>query len=171
MAIRVQTLPRITWELFRVVQSIPDTTEEAQINPELPALANLRPERTRDGRFRLPSFTFSVGVNRDNTMVLRTANKTPELLKHEQGHYDLLVLVTRALARELESLGAASVAELGRLVNEARQTHDERAETIDAKYDKQTNHSRDRAAQQRWDNAITAALANPRAEMIQNLRL
>jgi Bacterial protein of unknown function (DUF922) len=171
MAIRVQTLPRITWELFRVVQSIPDTTEEAQINPELPALANLRPERTRDGRFRLPSLAFSVGVNRDNTMVLRTANKTPELLKHEQGHYDLLVLVTRALARELESLEAASVAELGRLVNEARQTHDERAQTIDAEYDKQTNHSRDRAAQQRWDNAITAALANPRAAMIQNLRL
>lgn len=171
MAIRVQTLPRIGWELFRPVPSIPDTTEEAQIHPELPALANLRPERTREGRFRLPSFTLNVTVTRHDTMVVSTASKTADLLKHEQGHYDLLVLVTRALARELESLDAASVAELGRLVNTAYQTHDGRAQALDAEYDKQTNHSRDRAAQQRWDTAITAALANPAADVIQNLRL
>jgi hypothetical protein len=171
MAIRVLTLPRIGWELFRAVPSIPGTSEEAQINPELPALANLRPERTPGGRFRLPSFSFHIGVNQQSTMVVRTANKTADLLKHEQGHYDLLVLVTRALARELESLEADSVAELGRLVNEARSTHDERAQALDAEYDRQTNHSRDRAAQQRWDLAITSALANPRTDSIQNLQL
>ena len=171
MAIRVQALPPIGWELFRPVASIPDTSEEAQINPELPSVPNLHPERTPGGRFRLPSFTFSVGVNRQNTMIVRTASKTADLLKHEQGHYDLLVLVARAWARELESLEVESVAELGRQLAAARQTHDERAQALDAEYDKQTEHSRNRAAQQRWDIAITAALADPRSTTIANLPL
>ncbi len=171
MAIRVLSLPRIGWELFRTVASIPDTPEQAQIAPELPALNGLRPERTPAGRFRLPSFTFHVGVNRNDTMVVRGADKTADLLKHEQGHYDLLVLVTRAFARELESLEAPSVAELGRLMGAARQTHDDRAQAVDAKYDSETDHSRDRAAQQRWDNAITAALAQPVCDSFANLPL
>jgi hypothetical protein len=171
MAIRVMTLPRVGWELFRTVDSIQGTTEAAQISPELPALSNLRPERTPGGRFRLPSLTFTVGVDRNQTLVLRSANRTADLLKHEQGHYDLLVLVTRAMARELESLEAASVPELGRLVTATQQTHAARAQVVDEEYDKQTEHSRNRAAQQRWDTAIMAALASPRADSIQNLPL
>ncbi len=171
MAIRVTTLPRVGWELFRPVPSIPGTTEEAQIAPEFPALQGLRPERTPGGRFRLPSLTLNVGVNRQDTMVVNGANKTLDLLKHEQGHYDLLVLVTRAFARELESLEAASVPELGRLLNQARDTHDARAQALDAEYDKQTEHSRNRIAQQRWDNAIRTALALPSTTRIENLEL
>jgi len=64
MAIRVQTAPRIGWELFRPVTSVPNSTEEAQINPELSPVPTLRPERTPSGGFRLPSFTFTLGVNR-----------------------------------------------------------------------------------------------------------
>jgi Bacterial protein of unknown function (DUF922) len=171
MAIRVVAIPRIGWELFRTVPSIPDTPEQAQIAPELPALQGLRPERTPGGRFRLPAFTFHVGLNRHDTMVVRGAAKTADLLKHEQGHYDLLVLVTRAFARELESLEAASVAELGRLMGVARQTHDDRAQAVDAEYDKQTDHSRNRQAQQRWDMAIANALAQPRCDSISNFPL
>ncbi len=164
-------MPRITWGLFRTVSSIPDTTEEAQIAPELPAVNGLRPQRTAAGSFRLPSFTLHVGLNRSKTMVLRTANKTADLLKHEQGHYNLLVLVSRAFARDLESLEAASVAELGTLLSTARDTHDDRAQAIDAKYDSETDHSRNRAAQARWDNAIVAALAQARCDAIANLPL
>jgi len=171
VTIRVVTLPRISWALFRPVASIPDTTEEAQIAPEFPAVNGLRPERTPGGRFRLPSFVMHVRVNRRDTMVVRTANKTADLLKHEQGHYDLLVLVTRAFARELESLEAASVAELGSLLGTARQSHDERAQAVDAKYDSETDHSRNRAAQLRWNSAIVAALAQPRCDTIANLPL
>jgi hypothetical protein len=171
VAIRVIAIPRIGWELFRPVPSIPDAPEEAQISPELPALSNLRPERTPAGRFRLPSLTLNVGLDRANTLIVHGANKTPELLKHEQGHYDLLVLVTRALARDYESLEAASVAELGQLLNSTRQTHDGRAQALDAEYDKQTDHSRNRAVQQRWDTSIASGLALPKCDSIERLPL
>jgi len=171
MAIRVTTLPRVGWELFKAVDSIPDTTEEAQIHPELPALTGLRPERTKGGTFRLPAMTLNVGVNRQDTMILKTASKTADLLKHEQGHYDLMVLITRAMARDMEAVEADTVPELGRLVNEAQQTHADRATALDEEYDKATDHSRNRQAQANWDAAIAAALANPKADKIQNLPL
>jgi hypothetical protein len=168
MAVRVQTVGQISWTLFRSVGSIPDADEDAQINPEISPVPNLHPERTPAGKFRMPSFTFSVTVNRQNTMIVRTANKTADLLKHEQGHYDLLVLVCRALAREVESLEADSVQELGQQLATAQQTHDTRAQALDALYDKETDHSRNRTGQQRWDNAIAAALANPQTASILN---
>ena len=171
MAIRVTTLPRVSWDMFKTVDNIPDTPEEAQIHPEFAGVPRFSPARA-GGKFRLPAtLTLNVGLNRADTMVLRTATKTPELLKHEQGHYDLLVLVIRALARELESLEADSVAELGRLMTEAQQTHADRAQALDEAYDTQTNHSRDAQAQARWDGAISAALANPQTSKISNLDL
>ena len=171
MAIRVIAIPRVTWQMFREVGSIPDTTEEAQVNPELPAVSNIRPERTPGGKFRLPSFALNVRLNPADTLVVRGANKTDALLKHEQGHYDLLVLVARAWARELESLEAGSVAELGQQLAASQQTHADRATALDAEYDKQTDHSRKSDVQQQWDAAIAAALASPRADTIQNFQL
>ena len=171
MAVRVQTVGPISWSLFRPVASIPDTDEEAQINPEISPVPNLHPQRTQAGKFVMPSFTFSVNVNRQNTMIVRTANKTADLLKHEQGHYDLLVLVCRALAREVESLEADTVQDLGQQVATAQQTHDTRAQALDQLYDKETDHSRNRAGQMRWDTAIAAALANGQAATILNQQL
>jgi hypothetical protein len=168
MAVRVQTLGPLAWNLFRPVGSIQGTDEEAQINPEISPVPNLHPQRTPAGKFKLPSFTISVTVNRQETMVIRTARQTPELLKHEQGHYDLLVLVARALAREYESLEADSVQDLGQLVATAQSTHDARAQAVDALYDKETDHSRNRSGQQRWDLAIAAALAAQSADKILN---
>src|SRR5262245_5962059 len=94
---------RLSWSHFRTVSSLPDADEEAQVNPEMQPIQNVHPQKVGQ-RFRLPSMTLSVKINSQNTLVLKTANKTKELLQHEQGHLDLLVLVTRALARDLENL-------------------------------------------------------------------
>jgi hypothetical protein len=134
-------------------------------------IQNVLPQRTKEGRFRLPSLTLTVGLNRHNTMVLQKAKKTDELLKHEQGHFDILVLVTRALARELESLEAESAPDLGDLLQDARDRHSARADTIDAAYDTETEHSRKKQAQAKWDIAIAAALRDPKASKISGMEL
>lgn len=172
MSITVRAIPtRISWDLFRPVNSIPGTSETAQINPQMSPLHNLHPQRTPDGRFRFPSFTVTVGVNRQNTLVLRTANKTNELLQHEQGHYDLLILVCRAMARELDSLEAASVQDLGRQLQETKARHDARAQAIDAEYDRQTENSRNRPLQSKWDAAIAQAMRDPHASQVAGMPL
>lgn len=172
MSITVRANPtRVSWSHFRPVGSIPDSSEEAQINPEMPPLQNLHPQRTPNGRFRLPSTTLTVGLNGHNTIVVRTANKTAELLQHEQGHFDLLVLVTRALAKDLESIESASMDDLGRQVKDAVARHDARAQQIDAEYDKQTEHSRNRTEQSKWDTAIAQALRSPQATVVVGMPL
>ncbi len=172
MPIVVRVNPsRVTWAHFRPVAFIQDTTEEAQINPEMAPIRNVLPQRTKEGRFRLPSLTLTVGLNRHNTVVLQKANKNDELLKHEQGHFDILVLVTRALARELESLEAESAQDLGNLFKEAGDRHNDRAVTIDTAYDRETEHSRKKQAQAKWDSAIAAALRDPKASKISGMEL
>lgn len=171
MPIKVSVNPsRLTWNHFRTVSSIPDTEEEAQVNPEMLPIQNVHPQS--DGKhFRLPSLTLSVKINSHNTLVLKTAHKTKELLQHEQGHLDLLILVTRALARDLESLEADSVDELASLLEQAKSLHDERAEAIDAAYDDQTEHSRNLLKQATWDRAIANALRDPKASKVVDLLL
>jgi len=166
MPIKVSVNPsRLTWNHFRTVSSLPNTNEEAQVNPEMAPIQNVHPQN--DGKhFRLPSLTLSVKINAHNTLVLKTAHKTKELLQHEQGHLDLLVLVTRALARDLESLEADTVDELATLLEEAKSLHDERAQTIDAAYDDQTDHSRNQLKQATWDRAIAQALNDPKASKV-----
>ena len=171
MPVKVSVNPtRLTWNHFRVVSSIPGASEEAQVNPEMSPIQNVHPQS--DGKvFRLPSLTLFVKINSSNTLVLKTANKTKELLQHEQGHLDLLVLVTRALARDLESLEADSVGELATALEEAKSLHDERAQAIDAAYDDQTEHSRNSQKQATWDRAIAQALTDPKASKVVDLPL
>lgn len=172
MAITVRAVPSaVTWNLFRLVDSIPGDTEQAQINPETAQLTNLRPERTRNRRFRMPNMTLTVGINRDNTMVLRTADQTDELLRHEQGHYSLLILVTRALARDLEALETDSVQDLADAIQEAQTRHDRRAQAVDGAYDTQTDHGRNVQAQARWNTAIDEAMRVPAAAQVGGLPL
>jgi hypothetical protein len=171
MPIKVSVNPsRLAWNHFRAVSSIPDTEEEAQVNPEMAPIQNVRPQSVGK-RFRLPSLTLSVTINSHKTLVLKTASKTKELLQHEQGHLDLLVLVTRALARDLENLEADSVDELATLLEQAKTLHDERAQAIDAAYDDETEHSRNRLKQATWDRAIAQALRDPKASKVVDVLL
>jgi predicted secreted Zn-dependent protease len=154
---------RLTWKQFKPVASIPGSSEEAQISSQTSQPRRLRPEKTSNGRFRLPSYTIAVGIDPNQTLVLKSANQTNELLQHEQGHYDLLILLTRALARKLESLDGTSPEDLGAKVDEATTRHAERAEAIDDRYDLQTDHGRNRTMQLRWDAAIAHASGDPKA--------
>jgi hypothetical protein len=166
MPIKVSVNPsRLTWNHFRTVSSIASSDEEAQVNPEMSPIQGVHPQKVGE-KFRLPSMTLSVKIVSHNTLVLKSAHKTKELLQHEQGHLDLLVLVTRALARDLENLEADSVDELATLLEEAKSLHDERAQTIDAAYDDQTDHSRNQQKQATWDRAIAQALNDPKASKV-----
>jgi hypothetical protein len=94
---------RLTWKQFKPATSIPGGSE-AQISSQTSHPRRLRPEKTPNGRFRLPSYSIAVGVDPNHTLVLNSAKRTDELLQHEQGHYDLLIPVTHAFAPKLESI-------------------------------------------------------------------
>ncbi len=172
MSITVAVSPtQLSWNDFLPVDSLPDGSgDEAQTATEMPGLNDIRPVLGH-GKFSMPNLTLTVGLNRSQTMVLRTANKTPELLKHEQGHYDITVLTVRALARELEQLKAGSVSALGQQLNAARSKHQQRADLLEKKYDADTDHSRNQAAQKTWNDAIDAAMKGTGVLILQGMPL
>jgi hypothetical protein len=175
MTITVRANPvNLTWDNFRPVDSIPDADEDgevAQVNPEVSFPQNIRPQQQSRGVFRLPDFTVAVAPNVLNTMVLNTANKTDDLLRHEQGHYNLLILVARAMARELQAATGTSAQDLGNQLQQIRTTHMNRAQSIDSSYDTQTDHGRNTDEQTRWNNLISAAMANANATEINGMSL
>ena len=172
MSVTVVVSPtQLSWTDFAPVASLPDASgDEAQTATTMPALSGIQPVSAQ-GRFSLPNLTLTVGLDRTQTLVVTTAQKTAYLLKHEQGHYDITVLTVRALARELEQLKAGSPAALGREMNAALNKHQQRADLIEVRYDKDTDHSRNQDAQKTWNQAIDAAMKASAASLLQGMPL
>jgi len=159
--------PRLSWSLFRRVDSIPASSEHARIAAEMSFPQPLKIERAPDGRYRLPPFTITVAPEPTRTMARRSVALPDALLRHEQGHYDIVLLAARALARELDTMTAPSAAELIRSVEDCVAKHTARAERLSETYDRQTDHSHDGTAQERWTAQIRAALAAGEAAQLE----
>jgi hypothetical protein len=161
--------PRLTWSLFRSVDSLADS-EDAHIAAEISFPRPLRVESFAGG-YRLPAFTITVAPEPSRTVVRRGAEGSAELLRHEQGHFDIVVLAARALARELASVSASSGTELSQRAEDGTAKHTDRAADLSKAYDRQTDHGRDLAEQRRWSDRIDAALAMEAAEELAGMPL
>jgi len=149
--------PRLTWTVFRTVDSLAGS-EDAHIGAEISFPQPLRMEHDGDV-YRLPTFTITVAPEPSRTLVRASAKGSEELLRHEQGHYDLVLLAARALARELSTLTVSSATELSQLTQDSVDEHTKRAARLSQAYDRRTDHGRNLAAQARWGERIAAALA------------
>jgi predicted secreted Zn-dependent protease len=172
MTVSVVAAPaQLSWSDFRPVGALPDGSgEEAQTSTEMPAMANIKVVASQ-GKYSLPDLKLMVGLKRSETLVVTSARKTADLLKHEQGHFDITVLTIRALAMELQRLTAPSAALLGQQVEALRQKHQRFADAIEEKYDDETEHSRNKAVQDKWNQAIRSALLTPGIVSLQGMPL
>src|SRR5258708_25101242 len=172
MSVTVSVSPtQLSWTDFLPVDSLPDSSgDEAQTATTMPELSGIHPVLAQ-GRFSLPDVTLTVGLDRSQTMVIKTAQKTADLLKHEQGHFDITVLTVRAFAKELEQLKAGSPSALGQQMNAALSKHQQRANMLEEKYDKETDHSKDQDAQKKWNQAIDSAMKGSWVLILQGMPL
>ena len=148
--------PVLTWSAFQSVDSLADS-EDAHIAAAMSFPRPLRME-SADGVHRLPAFTITVAPEAARTRVRRSARRSAALLRHEQGHYDIVVLAARALGRELASTTASSASDLSRAVEDCVAKHTERAARSSEAYDRETDHGRSLSEQARWSASIVAAL-------------
>jgi hypothetical protein len=92
------------------------------------------------------------------------------LLKHEQGHYDLTALLARDLFVDLMLLKSQTFTSAGEGINAIKailapfQTVPSIAQKVTDKYDdkSQTHNGTDQAAQAKWDGYIKKAFSDPR---------
>ena len=92
---------------------------------------------------------------------------TPELLRHEQGHFDLTELYTRELRTLLEPYQNMDVSKFvrGDGQDSVQRLYDETFDRMNAeqeRYDKETEHSVNREKQQMWDADIARRLRETR---------
>jgi hypothetical protein len=160
----------LEWSLFRPAESL-SSSEDARIAAEMSFPQPLRIERDDSGSYRLPEFSVRVAPNRSQTLVRRSIQPSRELLRHEQGHYDLVVLAARALARELDAVRAGSPQEVAHLAEDLVAEHTRRAERLSERYDDETSHGRELAAQSAWSANVAAALAAPAVASIAGMPL
>src|SRR5213593_1885725 len=134
----------------------------------------MQTNRGHQSDFRLATVSIQVRLDRSR-MWSRPSAQTAQLLKHEQGHYDITALVMSDLDTDLTTLLQAgrtfpTQRDLAKaianqkdpavaLVNRLQSTA-----IADGVYDQQTRHSRDAAAQGKWDAALARARANPAAK-------
>jgi len=88
-----------------------------------------------------------------------------ELLKHEQGHYDITALGARELYAGLFKLKAKDVKSLGDDVKELSRRIQRKINTINNRYDNQTDHSKIKAEQEKWNRAIASEKQKPNGSL------
>src|SRR5271163_1239705 len=138
MAIIVRANPAIlTWHDFKTSASRPvDPNDGKQVdaftrfNFDLPDL----PPRMAAGHLALADP--NIITITPNAQIFVSAPQTPALLSHEQFHYDLGVVIARALARELMALRTPNIATLRTAIQSASRLHFEtRSRLIQHRYD------------------------------------
>jgi hypothetical protein len=119
--------------------------------------------------YRVNHVQIKVELDRANMWVVPSA-KNATLLKHEQGHYDIVALVARDLYNELTGWETPKAPKrfkketdlknaADRLGRQARALAARLAGTASSvgEYDKQTKHGQDAQAQDKWDKMLEAA--------------
>jgi hypothetical protein len=149
----------LSWSDFTSVSTRPQgVTEDAQVHPEI------RPSNfkiARKGRsVTITDLDIDVGLVSADCWVLSTA-KNNDLLKHEQGHFDIIAINAKELYKKLVGLSAASVQALQTSATQLQAKLQRKVTTVDARYDTQTDHSRKKNEQQKWDQQIASEKQKP----------
>ena len=115
--------------------------------------------RSQLGAYRLANLLINVSLARTHTWVV-SGNESPSLLAHEQGHYDIGVLIARELHWRLDQVFSTDPAQLDSWVARLKGAiAGERRARVDGAYDAETNGGQNLPAQQRW-NALIADCLN-----------
>jgi hypothetical protein len=151
----------LSWDEFRELASRPaDEHEDAQIHSEVepPSQVGVTSER---GVLRVTSLRIQLRTVREDNWVVKD-RKSAELLSHEQGHYDLTGLLGRDSGNEILAARASTRDELQAKVRDIIEKYREQAKTWTERYDSETDHSRNRDAQKRWDDQFRSATTSGR---------
>jgi hypothetical protein len=96
------------------------------------------------------------------------SKKTNDLLKHEQGHYDITALGAREFYNNLIKLSAKSIADLKTSAANLNAKFQRKINAANKRYDDQADHGAKGNVQKTWDQAIAAEMQKPNGS-IDNL--
>ena len=150
----------LRWGQFRKLDFQPEGhSEHAQIQTQwtAPPGKQLKPKRVKGG-YRLTNVNLVLTLVKQGTWVVK-GKESDELLKHEQGHWDIAGLIARRYHRKLVALRAPTVQKLTELVRKTEKQFQARANKINDKYENETNHSMNTKQQNKWNKLIKNSMS------------
>ena len=149
----------IAWSEFDEVSARPaGEKEDAQIASEVEQPQQVAVARAQ-GQFRVASYEARLVVHKDLSWVVKST-KSVELLAHEQGHYDITGLGGRDMIADIGRARASSRSDLANDVKAIIKRAQEVADKLTKTYDTDTDHSRKRDRQQKWEQLIASCMQN-----------
>ena len=147
----------VQWNEFRTVDRRPGgVPEDAHMTSGASTFQPIPARITGTQNCRVASAKCVIAVIRSGTWVVR-GRQSADLLRHEQGHYEITALGTRNLYNQVLRL-TAPCRSLNREVQSLqRQTNTLIAQT-NIRYDLQTNHGNNATVQRTWDARIRSAM-------------
>jgi predicted secreted Zn-dependent protease len=149
---------RVTWEDFTERDSRPaGETEDAFCKARFRESWGF----ASDGRnATINSVNVSIAMDSRESWVVTSA-ESDELLRHEQGHFDITALGARDVHRQLDGMSRRTERELRAAVAELKRNTQREIDRLNELYDDQTGHGSNRSAQVRWNNRILSATNDP----------
>ncbi len=127
--------------------------------------------------YRITSVATSVSLNRSRMWARTGAARTPAMLVHEQGHFEISALLTRQVDAQLTALIGqtwSSETDINQAIRDARDPlfqiiNDLQSQASgDGTYDTSTNHGL-HANQGAWNRAFAACRAAPAGQLVAAL--
>jgi len=109
--------------------------------------------------WRMGDVEVMVYVSKQETWVVK-GQQTPDLLNHEQGHFDISGLVAREAYVSYQQLRTKTQELLKKKLAELNRRLQRKVDRLNTKYDsvKETNHGMNKANQTKWDKLIQSAI-------------
>jgi hypothetical protein len=127
--------------------------------------------------YSVTSVACSVSLNRSSMWARAGAVRTPALLVHEQGHFEISALLIRQVDANLTALLGqtwSTEADINQAIRDARDPlirvigQLQSSATGDGRYDASTNHGLN-GEQAKWNRAFDACRASPTGELVASL--
>ena len=154
----------LTWDDFK---GTPDNSakEDAAVSTTVHSDAEF--EGTVGGSIKVTSVSTTATMEPDQSWV-KEGKKSDDLLKHEQGHFDIAQIF--ALKKQQEMLGLVGKefkdeATLKQKIDEICKKNDEDRKKMNDDYDEQTKHGTDKKKQEDWNKKIQKDLENEQKQL------
>ena len=150
----------ISWSDFiHMPAKPPGETEDAEIVLRFPQQYEYAVGK---GFVKINNLSVDIGLNSPECWVLSSQVSNMDLLKHEQGHYDITALGAREFHDKLDGLKVATEDALIKKIKKIREEIQKKIDVANLKYDDQTNHSMNKQVQKTWEQKIDTAKKNPK---------
>jgi hypothetical protein len=148
----------VSWNDFNRVPSRPaNEHEDAKIKIQFPyGYDTLREKNSA----KVTAVNMTISPANNECWVVDT-EATDELLKHEQGHYDITAIGARELYDKISGLSAPNEDKLKDKIKDEEKKVRAKIAEVNKRYDSQTDHHNKKDVQDSWDKQIATELQKP----------